>query len=100
MSNIKKITIIIICLVILIVAIVCALLYINKSNGNMTVYNDGDTKVDNRVTGGLEQPETDDIQRPEYNIVSNAITAYIQRLNLENMAYYGIDSNGNRISSI
>ena len=100
MSNIKKITIIIICLVILIVIILSALLFINRNNGNNTIYNNGDSIEDNRVTGGLEQPETDDIQRSEYNIVSNAITAYIQRLNLENMAYYGMDSDGNRVSSV
>ena len=91
----KKIEILMVILVILILILIAVFWYIN----NQTTENKENT---NTLQIEFEDVSSDveKIERAEYNIVSNAVTTYIQTLDMNNSRYFGQDESGNLIDIV
>lgn len=91
----KKIEILMVILVILILILIAVFWYVN----NQTTENKENT---NTLQIEFEDVSSDveKIERAEYNIVSNAVTTYIQTLDMNNSRYFGQDESGNLIDIV
>lgn len=91
----KKIEILMVILVILILILIAVFWYVN----NQTTENKENT---NTLQIEFEDVSSDveKIERAEYNIVSNAVTTYIQTLDMNNSRYFGRDESGNLIDIV
>ena len=91
----KKLKIIIGIIVVIIVILIISIVLIQQREKNEQA---------NAVTPGVElediATERKEIERTEYNIVNNAVTAYIQALNMNSSRYYGRDDSGNFVEIV
>ena len=91
----KKLKIIIGIIVVIIVILIISIVLIQQREKNEQA---------NAVTPGVElediTTERKEIERTEYNIVNNAVTAYIQALNMNSSRYYGRDDSGNFVEIV
>lgn len=91
----KKLKIIIGIIVVIIVILIISIVLIQQREKN---------EQENAVTPGVEleniATERKEIERTEYNIVNNAVTAYMQALNMNSSRYYGRDDSGNFVEIV
>ncbi len=91
----KKLKIIIGIVVVIIILLIISIVVIQQMQKH---------EQENAVTPGVELEdianETKEIERTEYNIVSNAVTTYVQTLDMNNSRYFGRDESGNLMQII